>query len=187
MENNIFSIAGVLFASKNANFLQSFFTFFLAFATLSALASAVKAFRAARRDNPVFSRSEVRQFVESQIASIQNTLEDAGVDWDKDTAFQWVLYLCRKIKIRQRIVLVNRKRYEAPGFTNLDEFFKKADFRLQGTDVADRADDGTPKWFRTEVAEMAKDVLATARDLAKNRGVRDMSTPCEYHRFKQNQ
>lgn len=187
MENQVFNFAGVLFSSKNAGLLQSFFTFFCAFAALSALVSAVKAFRSARKDNPVFSNSEVRQFVESQMESIQSTLEDAGVDWNPDTAFQWALYLCRKIKIRQRIVLVSRKRYEAPGFTSVEGFFKKADFRLRGTDVADRAADGTPKWFKTEANEMAKEVLAVARDLAKNRGTRDMDTPCEYHRFKQNQ
>lgn len=185
MENNVFSIAGALFASKNANFLQAFFMFFLTFAALSALVSAVKAFRVARKDNPVFSRGEVRQFVESQMQSIQSTLEDAGVDWNENTAYQWLLYLCRKIKVRQRIVLVNRKRYEAPGFSSFQEFLKKADLRLSGTDVADRAADGTPKWVRTEVAEVAKDVQAAARDLAKNRGVRRMSTPCEYHWFKQ--
>jgi hypothetical protein len=187
MENSIFNVGGILFSAKNANFLQAFFTFFLAFAALSALASAVKAFRAARKDNPVFSRGEVQAFIESQMSSIQSTLEDAGVDWDKDTAYQWLLFLCRKIKVRQQIVLVARKRYEAPGFADLHTFMKKADLRLSGTDVADRAADGTPKWFRTEVAEMAKDVQAIARDLAKNRGTRNMSTPCEYHRFKQNQ
>lgn len=187
MENSVFNVGGVLFSAKNAGFLQMFFTFFLAFAALSALVSAVKAFRAARKDNPVFSRGEVRQFVESQMVSIQSTLEDAGVDWDENTAYQWLLFLCRKIKVRQQIVLVSRKRYEAPGFASIHEFMKKADLRLAGTDVADRAADGTPKWFRTEVAEAAKEVQATARDLSKNRGTRNMATPCEYHRFKQNQ
>ena len=187
MENNVFNVGGVLFSAKNAGFLQSFFVFFLTFAALSALVSAVKAFRTARKDNPVFSRSEVRAFIENQLNSIQSTLEDSGVDWNEEVAYQWLLFLCRKIKIRQQIVLVARKRYEAPGFADIHTFMKKADLRLSGTDVADRAADGTPKWFRTEVAEMAKEVLSTARDLAKNRGTRDMATPCEYHRFKQNQ
>lgn len=186
MENQIVNIGGILFSMKNGALFQTLFTFLMAFGALALLVSAYKQFREKRRENPVFSNKEVREFVEAQLRSIQITLEDAGVSWDDFTSYQWLLYLCRKIKIRQEVFVVGGKRYEAPGFTGIHDFYKKADFRLgASTDVAVRAEDGTPKWERTQTLSLAKDVQSTAREVARLHVQRRMSLPTEYLRFKQ--
>lgn len=82
--------------------------------------------------------------------------------------------------------MVGGKRYEAPGFTGIHDFYKKADFRLgASTDVAVRAEDGTPKWERTQTLSLAKDVQSTAREVARLHVQRRMTLPTEYLRFKQ--
>lgn len=186
MENNVVNIGGLLFSMKNGQLFQTLFTFLMAFGALALLVSAYNQFRKKRQENPVFSCEEVRSFVEAQLRSIQITLEDGGVVWDDFTAFQWLLYLCRKIKIRQDVFVVGGKRYEAPGFSNIHEFYKKADFRLgASTDVAVRAEDGTPKWERTQTLSLAKDVQSTAREVARLHVQRRMTLPTEYLKFKQ--
>ena len=186
MENNIVNVGGILLAMKNRALFQSLFTFLMAFGALALLVSAYRQFKENRQENPVFSGKEVRTFVEAQLRSIQITLEDAGVDWDDFTSYQWLLYLCRKIKIRQEVLVVGQKRYEAPGFNNINEFLKRADFRLGASvDVAVRAEDGTPKWERTTTLSLAKDVQSTAREVARLHVQRRMTLPTEYLRFKQ--
>lgn len=186
MENNIVNIGGILLGMKNAQLFQTLFSFLMAFGALALLVSAYRQFREKRQENPVFSGKEVKAFVEAQLKSIQITLEDGGVEWNDFTAYQWALYLCRKIKVKQDIFVVGQKRYESPGFSNIHEFFKKADFRLgANTDVAVRAEDGTPKWERTTTLSLAKDVQSTAREVARLHVQRRMTLPTEYLKFKQ--
>ena len=186
MENQIVNIGGLLLGMKDAKLFQTLFSFLMAFGALALLVSAYSQFRKKRQENPVFSCEEVRTFVEAQVRSLQITLEDGGVEWDDFTAYQWTLYLCRKIKIRQDIFVVGGKRYEAPGFTRIHEFMKKADFRLGASvDVAVRAEDGTPKWERTTTHSLAKDVQSTAREVARLHMQRRMTLPTEYLKFKQ--
>lgn len=186
MENQVVNVGGILLGMKNAQLFQTLFTFLMAFGALALLVSAYSQFKRKRQENPVFSRAEVRAFIEAQLRSVQITLEDGGVVWDDFTAYQWMLYLCRKIKVRQDIVVVGGKRYEAPGFNNIHEFVKRADFRLgASTDVAVRAEDGTPKWERTQTLSLAKDVQSTAREVARLHIQRRMTLPTEYLKFKQ--
>ena len=186
MENQIVNFGGLLLGMKDARLFQTLFSFLMAFGALALLVSAYKQFREKRKESPVFSNNEVRDFVEDQLRSIQITLEDGGVKWDDFTAMQWMLFLCRKIKIRQEIFVVDQKRYEAPGFTSIHDFYKKGDFRLgASTDVAVRAEDGTPKWERTQTLSLAKDVQSTAREVARLHVQRRMTLPTEYLKFKQ--
>lgn len=186
MESQVVNVAGILLSMKNGHLFQMLFSFLMAFGALALLVSAYKQFQKKRQENPVFSGGEVRSFIEAQLRSVQITLEDGGVEWDDFTAYQWLLYLCRKIKIQQEIFVVGGKRYEAPGFAEIHEFMKKADFRLGASvDVAVRAEDGTPKWERTTTLSLAKDVQSTAREVARLHMQRRMTLPTEYLKFKQ--
>ena len=183
---NIANVGGQLVGVSASQLVQSFFTLLFAGIALRLLMNAVAAFRSARKNNPVFSRSEVAAYVEAQMLSIQNVLEDGGIEWTEEVHFQWLLYLCRKIRVRHRIVIVDNRRYEAAGFTNVDEFWRKADLRLGASpDVAKRAEDGTPIWTKTETADLARDVLADAKLLVQNKK-RRMSLPTDVHRFRKN-
>ena len=75
-----------------------------------------------------------------------------------------MLFLARKIRVRARIILVNGQRYEAAGYSNIHEFFSKADLRLgESVDIASRAKDGTPNWQRTETMKIAGEVISVAK------------------------
>ena len=183
---NITNIGGQLVGVSAPQLVQSFFTLLFAGIAMRLMMNAVSAFRSARKDNPVFSRAEVCTYIEAQMASIQNILEDGGIPWTEEVHFQWLLYLCRKIRVRHRIILVEGRRYEAAGFTNADEFWRKADLRLGASpDVAKRAEDGTPIWTKTETSDLAREVLADAKLLVQNKK-RRMSLPTEVHRFRKN-
>lgn len=187
MENQIVNWGGALFSASTPKLLQGFMTLFCVLLAVRLLRNAYVAFRESRSETPVFSRNEMAQFISAEMRQIQNILEDAGIDWNDDIAFQWMLFLARKIRVRARIVLVNGQRYEAAGFSNIHEFFAKADLRLgESVDVASRAKDGTPNWQRTETMKIAGEVISIAKEVARNVGSRSMSTPTEYHRFCRN-
>lgn len=184
-ESGVINFGGQMFGVSAPKFVQSFFALLACLIMVRLLINAFKAFKEARKENCVFSREEVKTFISSQMQSIQNILEDGGIDYNDRVAFQWLLYLCRKIRVRQRIVLVDHKRYEAAGFTKMEDFWKKADLRLgESCDVCHRMEDGTPIWQKTETLRLAQDVLADAKGVAQHGYKRRMSLPTEYHKFR---
>lgn len=182
-ESGIVNFGGQLFGVSAPRYVQSFFALLACLIMLRLLLNSFKAFKEARKNNCVFSRKEVQELLESELLQIQNILEDAGIKWEEPLAYQWLLYLARKIRVRARIVLVDNRRYEAAGFTKLDDFWRKADLRLGASaDVATRMEDGTVNWQKTETLKICQEVIANAKAVARSSKF-GLSTPVDFHRI----